>query len=107
MTELRLTDTNAADDAPGRAFGLDGNLYLPVVVAAVGGIGLFAVLGLLFHFPLAVAGIAAALPCGLTLAWALSLKRGRPAGYDRDQLEDWLGGGNFGPVASHQREVWP
>ena len=107
MTELRFTDTNAADDSAGRAFGLDGNLYLPVVIAGVGGIGLFAVLGLLFHFPLALAGLTAALPAGLTLAWALFLKRGKPAGYDRDKLEDWLGGGDFGPVAEHQREVVP
>jgi hypothetical protein len=36
MTELRLTETNAADDSSGRAFGLDGNLYLPVLCATVG-----------------------------------------------------------------------
>jgi hypothetical protein len=107
MTELRFTDTNSSDDSAGRVFGLDGNLYLPVVIAGVGGIGLFAVLGLLFHFPLVLAGLIAVMPAGLTLAWALFLKRGKPAGYDRDKLEDWLGGGDFGPVAGHQQEVAP
>ena len=107
MTELRFTATNSSDDSAGRVFGPDGNLYLPVVVAGVGGIALFAVLGLLFHFPFVLAGITAALPAGLTLAWALLLKRGRPAGYDRDKLEDLLGGGDFGPVTESQREVAP
>jgi hypothetical protein len=107
MTELRFTDTNAADDSAGRVFGLDGNLYLPVVIAGIGGVGAFAALGFLAHLPLPLAGLTAALPAGLTLAWALFLKRGKPAGYDRDQLEDWLGAGDFGPVAEHQRELAP
>ena len=92
---LRLTDTNAADDSAGRAFGLDGNLYLPVVGSAVGTIGLFAGLGFLAHVPLAAAAVVGAWPLAGTLAWALWLKNGKPAGYDRDRIAAWLGGGNF------------
>ena len=35
MTALRHTETNSADDSAGRAFGLDGNLYLPVLLAVL------------------------------------------------------------------------
>ena len=38
MNELRLTDTNAGDDSAGRVFGLEGNLYLPLVGGAIVGI---------------------------------------------------------------------
>lgn len=103
--DLRFTETNSADDQAGQAFGLDGNLYLPVVLTGVGGIGLFGILGLVIHFPYAVAGAVAVAPCALTLLWVLLLRRGKPAGYDRDKLEDLTGGGHFGPVAARQREV--
>jgi hypothetical protein len=36
------------------------------------------------------------------LGWVFLLKQGRPAGYDRDLLEHWLGGGNFTRVAAEQ-----
>ena len=97
MNNLRFTDTNAADDSAGRAFGLDGNLYLPVAAAALGSVGLFAWLTFWLHTNWVVAGTVAAIPLGLTAGWILGLKHGRPAGHDRDQLEDLLRGGNFGP----------
>ena len=49
MSELRFTDINAGADSAGRAFGLDGNLYLPVVIAAVAAVGAVALLGLGLH----------------------------------------------------------
>lgn len=102
--DLRFTDTNAADDAAGRAFGLEGNLYLPVVAAALAGVGLFAALAFLIGISLVVAGLIAAAPFLLTVAWALCLKKGRPSGYDRDFLDYLTGGGGFAPVAAEQRE---
>jgi hypothetical protein len=104
--DLRFTDTNAADDAAGRAFGLDGNLYLPVVAAALAGVGLFAALAFIIGLSLVAAGLFAAAPFFLTVAWALCLKKGRPSGYDRDFLE-YLAGGGFAPVAAQQREDAP
>lgn len=103
MNNLRFTDTNAADDSAGRAFGLDGNLYLPVAAAALGSVGLFAGLTFWLHTNWVVAGTVAAVPLGLTAGWVLGLKHGRPAGHDRDQLEDLLRGGNFGPGAQAGR----
>ena len=55
MTELKHTETNAADDSSGRAFGLDGNLYLPVLLTVSGALALFAVLGILLRVPYVLA----------------------------------------------------
>lgn len=94
MNELRFTDTNAADDSAGRVFGLDGNLYLPVVFGLVAGVLLFAGLGFVgTGYPLA--GAAAIIPIGGSLVWVLGLRHGKPAGYDRDRLDDLLGGADF------------
>lgn len=101
--DLRHTDTNAADDSRGRAFGLDGDLYLPVVVAAVAALALFAVLGLMFRFGWMAAGLVASAPFGLTLLWVAGLRNGRPPANDRDTVEQWLVGGDFGRIAGRQR----
>ncbi len=94
MNELRFTDTNAADDSAGRVFGLDGNLYLPVVSGLVAGVVLFAGLGFIgIAYPLA--GAVAAIPIIGSLVWVLGFRHGKPAGYDRDKLDDLLGGANF------------
>lgn len=102
MTELRHIETNAADDSAGRAFGLEGNLYLPVLLSVLGALALFAVLGLVARLPLLIAGLAAAVPLTAVLGWVLLLKHGRPAGYDRDLIEYWLNGGHFTRVATEQ-----
>ncbi len=93
--DLRFTDTNAADDAAGRAFGLEGNLYLPVVIAAVGGLGMLAGLGLGLGVSWGIAGVVAGLPVAGVVAWILVLRRGQPRGHDRDQVEAWLGKKHF------------
>ena len=93
--DLRHTDTNAADDSRGRAFGLDGNLYLPVVIAVVGSLGIGAALANLLHVGWVVAGVVASLPLAVTVFWAIGLKHGKPSGYDRDWLEQKFGRGDF------------
>lgn len=102
MNELRQTETNSADDSAGRAFGLDGNLYLAVVGAALAAFGLYALLTLWLHAPGLVTGPMAALPLGAVLAWAIGLKHGKPAGYDRDWIQEKLGGRNFTRVEAEQ-----
>ena len=68
MNELRFTDTNAADDSAGRVFGLDGNLYLPVVFGLVSGVVFFAGLGFAgLAYPLA--GAVGAFPVIGSLVW--------------------------------------
>ncbi|MBS0661684.1 MAG: hypothetical protein JSR48_00340 [Verrucomicrobia bacterium] len=95
--DLRFTETNGADDAAGRAFGLEGNLYLPVAVAGLGGIAGFALLGLGLGLRLWLAGAIGLVPVTGVTAWILVLRKGRPRGHDRDQVEAWLGQRHFGP----------
>lgn len=102
MSELRCTDTNAADDSAGRAFGLDGNLYLILVVAVMGTLAVAALLGFLLHAPWPVTTLCAGLPFLAVLGWVLFFKHNKPAGYDRDQLDAWLGRGDFSRNASEQ-----
>lgn len=96
MSDLRFTDTNAADDSTGRAFGLAGNLYLPLVGGVVAAIALFVILSFA-RVRLPVAVTVALTPVGLVLLWLLGLRHGRPSGYDRDKVEAVLGGGSASP----------
>lgn len=105
MSELRHTDTNAADDSSGRAFGLDGDLYLPVVLALLGGLGVFAVLTALLHANPLASGLLVALPLGAVAGWAVCLRNGKPAGHDRDWLQLRLGGGDFTRRADDQGRI--
>lgn len=104
MSGLRFTDTNAGDDSSGRAFGLEGNLYLPIVIGLIGGVALFALLSLGLHVNFGLGAGAAALPLLAVLGWITLLKQGKPAGYDRDRLEQCAGGGDLpvgGPSCTH------
>ncbi|MDB6093707.1 MAG: hypothetical protein JWM32_1269 [Verrucomicrobia bacterium] len=96
-SELSFTDTNAGDDSAGRVFGLDGNLYLPVAGAIVGGIGLAAFLAFVAQMNPVASGLVGLLPIVGTSAWVGLLKHGKPAGYDRDWIDQKLGGGDFTP----------
>lgn len=100
--ELRYTDTNAADDSAGRAFGLDGDLYLPLVLALVGAIGLTGLLGLGLRTSWIFACAAGALPLATVVAWVLLLKHGKPPGYDRDRIDEWMQGRDFGRTLRDQ-----
>jgi hypothetical protein len=102
MSELRHIETNSADDSSGRAFGLEGNLYLPVLLALMSGLVLFAVLGVLLGINYGVAATITGLPVAAVIAWVLFLKQGKPKGYDRDLIEQWLGGTNFTRIGAEQ-----
>lgn len=102
MAELRYTDTNSGDDSGGRAFGLEGNLYLPVVLAVIGAVGLLALLALVLHLPYLMAGLVAGLPLTGVLTWVVLLRQGKPPGYDRDWVQARLGDRHFTRSAKAQ-----
>ena len=103
MNELRTIETNAADDSAGRAFGLEGNLYLVLVVAALGTLALYAVLALLLDFAPLLSGLLAGIPLAATAGWAIGLRHGKPSGYDRDWLDQKVGGGSFARSVLEQK----
>ncbi|MFA5262947.1 MAG: hypothetical protein WC378_03915 [Opitutaceae bacterium] len=95
MNELRLTDTNSADDSAGRAFGLEGNLYLVLVIALMGALGVAGLLGFVLRVSWVFAVVAGVAPLTGVAGWVICLKHGKPAGYDRDRIETAFGGGDF------------
>jgi hypothetical protein len=99
---LRLTETNAADDSGGSVWGLDGNLFMPVVASAAISIGILLLLFGLFHVYWLVSGLIAGVPFAGTLTYVLLFKQGKPPGYDRDLFDLWTTGRGFEPVASNQ-----
>jgi hypothetical protein len=92
MAELRLTDTNAADDSSGAVWGLEGNLFIPVVVSAMVSIGLVMILLGAFQWHWLVSAFIGGIPCAGTLAYILLFKQGKPPGYDIDLFDFWMNG---------------
>jgi hypothetical protein len=105
MSELRIIETNSADDARGRVFGLDGDLYLPLVLASVLGLAGWAGLHFVLHAPWLVALAIPGLPAFGVAVWIVGFRQGRPAGYDRDQIDQWIDGGSFTLAATPVKEA--
>jgi hypothetical protein len=81
MSELRITDTNSANDSKGRALGLEGNDFIYVLVAFVVALGLYLLLNVLLGVG-KLAALVVALPFLLgPLGWVLFLKHNKPAGF--------------------------
>jgi hypothetical protein len=98
MNHLRFTETNSGDDSAGRVFGLDGNLYLPLVGAVILGVLIAAGFGLVGG-RFGIGAAIGAIPVGSAAVWVFGFRKGKPAGHDRDRIDAWLGGGNFAPGA--------
>ena len=99
---FRLTETNAADDSGGSVWGLDGNLFMPVVASAAISIGVLLLLFALLHVHWLVSTLIGAVPFAGTLTYVLLFKQGKPPGYDRDLFDLWISGRGFSPVVSNQ-----
>lgn len=95
--ELRFTETNSADDSTGKTWGLEGNLFWFVVGGAFVSVITLLLLFSVRRWSLPSALIPAVIPLGLTLLYALTLRQGKPPGYDTDLFESWLKGLGFGP----------
>jgi predicted anti-sigma-YlaC factor YlaD len=92
MSELRITDTNSANNSRGRAFGLEGNDFIYVLVAFVVALGLYLVFAFVLRVGMAVA-LLFSLPVLLIVsAWVLCLRHNKPDGYAEDVFDDWVNG---------------
>ena len=95
--ELRFTETNSADDSAGKTWGLEGNLFWFVAGGAFAAVVTLLLLFSVGHWSLLSALVPALIPLVLALLYALTLRQGKPAGYDTDLFELWLKGLGFGP----------
>ena len=92
MSELRITDTNSVNDTKGRAFGLQGNDFIYVLVSFVVALGLYLLLSVLLGVG-RTAALVVALPFLLgPLAWVLLLRHNKPEGYAEDFFDDLVNG---------------
>src|SRR4030095_775602 len=66
--ELRFTETNSADDAAGKTWGLEGNLFWFVVGGAFATVITLLLLFSVWHWNLLSAVVPAAIPLGLAVA---------------------------------------
>jgi hypothetical protein len=98
--ELRFTETNSADDSTGKTWGLEGNLFWFVAVGAFISVITLLLLFSVWRWSLVSALIPSLIPLGLALLYALTLRQGKPPGYDTDLFELWLKGPGFGPGRS-------
>lgn len=104
MAELRITDTNSANDSKGRAFGLEGNDFVYILVAVVAAMGLYLVCAVILRLPVMAALVLAVPVCVLPTAWVLLLRHNKPAGYAEDWFEQLVNreGWSFAPRAQIQ-----
>lgn len=97
MNDLRLTETNSADDSAGKTWGLEGNLFWYLA----GGVFTSVIVLLLFfsmwRWSLAASATLAAVPLTLTSVYIFGLRQGKPPGYDRDLVELLVCGPGCGP----------
>lgn len=102
MNELRITDTNSANDSKGRAFGLEGNDFIYVLVALIGALGLYLVFAYVLRTGLAVALVfSVPLPASV-VAWVLLLRHNKPEGYAEDVFDDLANGEGWTLIAQTQ-----
>jgi hypothetical protein len=105
MHELRITDTNSANDSKGRAFGLEGNDFLYVLIAFVVALGLYLILTALLRVGLGVAFVFTGPIVAVPLAWVVLLRHNKPAGYAADWFDQRISseGFSFAPRAQPLR----
>ncbi len=96
---LIYTDTRPRAKSTGHAFGFEGNLGMPVIVAGM--VSVF-VLTMLFSgrnmLPLAVKFMVSLAPTVLTAGYIILFRNRRPPRFDRDLLASWVNGPAFRPA---------
>src|SRR5882762_1849068 len=93
--DLRVTDTNSANDTRGRAFGLEGNDFIFVVVGFVLALGFYLALTMVLRVRVPIAAVFALLLLLLPTAWVLLFRHNKPAGYAEDWFDQRLSGAGW------------
>jgi hypothetical protein len=102
MDGLRITDSNSANDSRGRAFGLEGNDFIYVLVALVVALGLYLLLTVVLRFG-KLGSLAFVLPFFLApLGWVVLLRHNKPEGYAEDWFDQKFNGEGWSFVVQAQ-----
>tara|TARA_R110002050_G_scaffold12462_1_gene40956 strand:+ start:2101 stop:2439 length:339 start_codon:yes stop_codon:yes gene_type:complete len=104
MSELRITDTNSVNDSRGRAFGLEGNDFMYVLVAFVVGLAIYLVFSFVLRAGMLVAVIFAVPIPLVVFAWVILLRHNKPEGYAEDLFDDLVNGEGWSLVTCLQPE---
>ncbi|MDB6175539.1 MAG: hypothetical protein JWL59_4850 [Chthoniobacteraceae bacterium] len=104
MNELRLTETNSADDSDGKTWGFEGNLFWHLIGGIFAAVIVLLLLFSVAQWTITASASVAAIPLSLSLTYIFGFRQGKPAGYDRDILELWISGPGFGPDARQPLE---
>lgn len=106
MSELRITDTNSVNDSRGRAFGLEGNDFIYVLIAFVVALALYLVFAFVVHVGLGVALVFALPVLATTVGWVLLLRHNKPDGYAEDVFDDLVNGEGWSLAAADKQPEW-
>ena len=106
MHELRITDTNSVNDSKGRAFGLDGNDFVYVLVSFVAALAAYLIFAFVLRVGMAVALLFSLPVLGGVLAWVLLFRHNKPEGYAEDVFDDLVNGEGWS-LANHGLSTEP
>jgi hypothetical protein len=101
MGVLLQTSTNAGEDAKGNLWGLEGNLYIPVLLAVIVQLAGTCLLIGAYGAGIVKATLLPFIGVAPVFFWVLGLKNRKPKGYDIDFIESLLGEGNKAINLSH------
>lgn len=85
--ELRITDTNSADDSSGAVWGIEGNLFWWIIGGAFISVMVMLLLFSIGHQSFTTSLAMAAVPMTTVLLYVFAFKQGKPPYYDVDCLE--------------------
>ena len=101
--ELKVSTSNAMKVSEGVAFGLEGNLFIILLVGLLGSMFLLILLIGFIKLPLINAGIISIMPLILVVVYLKIFKIGKPPAYQKDLIDLLLGGDTAIPHPKQQR----